>query len=204
MRGPLEGGIGRRPVAAFDGEPDVVRRLVPDRGRILFGRPAGRGHRRQDLVVDRDRLRRVLRLLQRFGHHERHRGADVAHPVAGEDGMQRAEFWRRRTERHRRDEVGDAVDAVGLDLRAGQHEQDAGRASRGFSVDRPDRGGGVRRAKDVAVRLARQDDVVDIAALALEKTGVLRARDRLPDTELHLSPPADFEAGAVSRRALAL
>ena len=77
--GPGKGGLDRRLVPGFMEECLVARVIVPHGRRARGERRLGGDHRRKDLVVDRQQLRRILRLVERFGDDEGYRVADIAH-----------------------------------------------------------------------------------------------------------------------------
>ena len=84
VEGTCEGGIGRRLVAGFVHEGEVIRAFVVDGARARLDRVLERRHGGQHVVVDRDRLGGILGLVQRLGDHEGDRLADIAHRVARE------------------------------------------------------------------------------------------------------------------------
>ena len=176
-----ERGVGRVLVAHHQREGDVVRRLVPDRGRAGLDRVLDIDHRRQRLVVDLDQFGGVLRLRQRFGDDEGDAFADGAHFVDGEDRQRRAETfrpahvfghrWRQRPE------------LVGRDVGAGQHREHAVGGLGFGGVDALMRGMRVRRHDHDAVALPRQVEIVDVTAAAGDEARVLDPRHGLTDAE---------------------
>ena len=183
-----KGGVGRRPVAHLEHVRHVVRALVPYR---CCARPRGvrrRRDRRQRLVVDRDLLRGVLGLRERFGDHECDRIADVAHAPAREPRMRPREHRRAVRALALEGERGRA-EPLGGEVVAGQHRDHArGRRCRG-DVDRADARAGVRRAQHDHVRLSGQVHVVDEPSLPAQEPRVFEPGDGLADAELaHAAP----------------
>ena len=175
-----EGGVGAGAVADRPVVAKVVGCLVVHHraaaGRCLRLRDID--HRRQLFIVDLDHRRRVLRLLQRLGDHQRDAVADIAHLRIGQDRMLRL--------LHRR--AVDAVDepaarqpAYILELLAGEDAQHAGCGLRGGDVDLRQPGVRVGAAHEHAVALLRQRDVVGVLAAAGQEAQVFAARHRLAD-----------------------
>ncbi len=113
------------------------------------GRFEGREHvhdRRQRLVVDLDGVRRVARLLDVFGNHDRHRLALEDAPRARRSGTDPA----RCASRPRRRARPGASPAVSTFLKSAgrEHGLHAGHAAGVAAVDRDDAGMGVRAAHD--------------------------------------------------------
>ena len=97
-------GVGeclvRRLAVAEEGvDRDVVGDLVPDRGRARPHRVLGMVDPGQHLVVDVDRFGGIERLRQRLRHHHRHRLADMARLVGGQQHVRADEDRRRRRRR---------------------------------------------------------------------------------------------------------
>ncbi len=182
MLGVGESRVGRLLVAHHQRERDIVGRLVPYRRCAGFDRILDSDDRRQRLVFDFEQLGRVPCLQQRFRHDERDAVADGAHLVGFEDRAQRAKTLRTaHVFRHGRRQ---AAELVGDDIGAGEHGECA-RGGLGLrSVHALDAGVGVRRHNDDAVALARQLDVVNIAAAAGDEAGVLDPGHGLTDAEL--------------------
>ena len=168
-----EGGIGfldlaRGPVAA-----KVARAIVPDLRRRIH-RAARLHDRRQYLVFDLDQFRRIARLIQRLGDHEGDAVARIAHLVRGQQGPLPHVTAGAVAIPHRRN-AGQGAEALGLDIRAGQHQQDPGRRLGRFGIDGFDAGMGMGRAQDMALGLEGQIDVVQIATIAGQQASILRA-----------------------------
>ena len=181
MRGGGEGRVGRLLAAHHQRNGDVVGSAVPDHRGARLDRIFERHHRRQGLIVDGDQLGRVARLLQGLRHHKGDPVADRPHLAAGEDRPQRpVAFWAAHVLGHDRHQ---ASDLVGFGVGAGEHrENPRSRLGRG-GIDAGNARMGVRRHHQHTVALQRHVDVVDIAAAAGDKTGVLEPVDRLADTE---------------------
>ena len=92
MGGGLKGSIGRGSVAVPHLRHDIAGRRRPDERRAGSGRLRQIGYDRQLLVLDLDRVERVLSLLARLGDQ---RGDGLADKT---DGLMR----KRRTQRRRR------------------------------------------------------------------------------------------------------
>ena len=83
------GGGGERggrlfPVAALDLEHQIGAEFLMQDRRVPIQRVGDVGDRGQRLVVDVDRLRRVLGVVACLGDHAADHIADMAHLVAGE------------------------------------------------------------------------------------------------------------------------
>ena len=176
-----EGGVGRVLVAEGEREGDVAGVVVPDRRRTGLHRLLHQGHRRQHLVLDRDQLGRVLRLLQALGHHEGNAIADRAHLVGREQRSPGAiPFRAADVLRHR---IHQRADPLGRRVLAGEDAEHARRGGRLRGVDAHDARMCMRRHHHDAVALPRQSDVVDITAEAGDEALVLDPADRLADAE---------------------
>ena len=135
-----------------------------------------------------DKLRGVARLRQRFGDDEGDAVADRAHPAAAQYGTERPEtLGTAHVLGHHRHK---AAELVVFDVGAGQHGDDA-IGGLGFGcVDALNARVRVRRHNHHAIQLLRQVDIVDIAAPTGDEAGVLKAGNRLSDTEFcHVLPP---------------
>ena len=186
MSGAGKGRVGRRAVADQRIDDDV--RLLPETRCFRRCRRRTGGDGRQRAVVDRDEFGRVLRRRERRGDDQRHRLADKPHPVMSErhlvgHGDHRAvgvderdvgRALRRRGMQHRAMAVGEIIGR-------GQHRDDARSGGGMRRVDRRDFGMGMRRAQDEGDCLARQVQIVAVAAAPGEKPLVLAAARRLAD-----------------------
>ena len=178
-----ERGVGRVLVAHHQREGDVVRRLVPHRRRARLHRVLDVDDRRQRLVVDLDQFGGVARLRAAF----RRRRSATRSPTARTLSVARiARSVRKPFGPPMSSGIGgaSAAELVGDDVGAGEHGEHAVRGLGLRGVDALDAGVGVRRHDEHAVALARQVDVVDIAAAAGDEARVLDPRDGLPDAEL--------------------
>ena len=122
---------------------------------------------RQRLVVDLDRRDAVGRGVARRRDDGRHLLRLVHDGVHGEHHL------------HVAGEGRHPVELVALEVLAGHDRGDARDLERLRRVDRLDPRVGVRRADDVEPQLARQVDVLDVLALALDEARVLLALDRV-------------------------
>ena len=147
--------------------------LVADQHRAFRERLLRRRDRLQRLVVDLDQLERVLGDVRILGDDRRHLLALVADLVGGEHRLRVA------GERRHPREVVRGHQLAGDD---GDHTRQ--RCSR-RRVDRRDARMRVRAAQDLHVQHPRQDDVVDVVALAADEAGILLALDGVAE-------PANF------------
>jgi hypothetical protein len=172
LRGLGEGRLVHRLVADMpvvaDIAGDIVMHLRSPRGeRRLHG-----GDGRQDLVLDLDRLGRILRLGPRLGDHRRDGIADEAGLAHGEDGMHRL--------RHRRAVLVVDLPAAGDTAEVGhvrpgedRHHPWHCRSRRG--VDGDDARMGMRAAQDGRIGLAGPVDVIGVLAAAGQEAQILLA-----------------------------
>ena len=129
MRGAGEGGFDLGGVAIAHGGDDVVGRLGPHHRRAGLCRLDGIDHRRQDLVVDRDRFRRGLRRHPRCRDHGGHRLAGKAHDLMGQQPARRHRH-RLAVRPHEHRQRRDGADIVGDEIGAGIDRLDAGHRRR--------------------------------------------------------------------------
>ena len=174
LGGP-EGLLGRVLVAEMPVEHAVVGRLVMDHG-LGADRLGGVDHRRQLLIIDRDRLGRVARLRQRLRHNNGDMVADIAHLTLRQRRM-RAGAHRRAVLVVDHPAADQTADLVGGEIVSGEDAEHARHAGSGFRVDRLDLRMRMRRAQEIGMGLARPVDVVGIAALAGDETVIFLAAD---------------------------
>ena len=148
---------------------DQVRRQ-----RLVDQRGAGRertvhaGDRRKRLVRDLDQLGGILGQIAVARRDAHHRVANEAHLVDRQRGhLDRMQPLDRRRHAQRRGPLHE--------LAAGHDAHHARRLAGSRNIDRPDAGVCVRRAHEVRMQRASDDDVVEIAALPGEKTVILLA-----------------------------
>ena len=180
MRRLGEGGIGRGNVAVTPVQAEIARRLVGDERRVDGKRRCGRRHRRKRRVIDRDQLGGILCLLSILGDDKRHRLADMAHLVAGQQRLRLEQEWL-------------AGNRVGLGagaqrrqtvvggLRGGQCRQHAWRGAGCGSVDARDPRVRVWRAQHHRMREAVERDVVEVAAAPGDEAQILAPLGRVAD-----------------------
>ena len=99
-------------------------------------------------------------------------------------GARKATCWRRTISSWGFAGIGlwvSGFSAVGDRVRTREHRDHARRGERGGGLDAPDPGVRVGRAHEARVGLARQVDVVAVAAVADEQARVVLAEDRLAD-----------------------
>ena len=186
MRGAGKGGFDLGGVAIAHGGDDVVRRLGPHHRRAGFCRLDGIDHRRQNLVVDRDRFRRGLRRHPRCRHHGGHRLAGIAHDFMGQQPARRHRH-RLAVRPHEHRQRRDGADVVGDQVGAGVHRLDAGHRGGRLAVDRDDPGVGMRRAQHMQPQRAVFRLVVDELPLPGEQSLVFKTLDRLARTETQIA-----------------
>ena len=154
LRRAIEGARAGVPVAHLPVQGDVAGRLVPKPRRPGLDRGRGAGDAGQGLIGNLDQLRRVVRRRPAFGHHEGDRLAQISDPVLGEQRLR----WRDRSRSalgRRAAGAGQAAQAVGHGVGAGQHGENARGFLRRRGIDSADFGMGVGRAQDLAVGLTR-------------------------------------------------
>ena len=117
--GAREGGVGRLLAAHHEGDRNIIRSAIPDNRSARLDRILERDDGRQGLIVDRDQLGGVARLLQGLRHHKGDTVADRPHLPARQDRPERAVTLRATHvlghDRHQ------ASDLVGFGVGAGEH-----------------------------------------------------------------------------------
>ena len=181
VRRPGKGPLRGRAVAEAPVETEVGMVAVQLRG-IGRERLQDVRDRRQRLDVELDQFGRVLGGVRAQGDHQRQRLADVAHPPGREHRSRRRE-QRAAVLVLERQLAEDR--AVVLEVGGGVNPEHAGRAGGGSGIDGAQHAMGVGRAQDHRICLARQVDVVGVAAMARDQIRVFLARDRLADAEFH-------------------
>ena len=161
----------------------------------LAGRIAGVEHDRQFLDLDRDQVGGVLGEVGIVGKHRRDRLADIAHPLARQEGLAvgRQPLDPGQPEIDRR-HVGDVV--------AGPDRDDARQRQRRGGVDR--RRSGHAHARERTTRMcscARKTTSAANRPRPRHQRPVLEARDRAAD-DAHVTP-ARWEARRAARRGCA-
>ena len=186
--GARERLVRRLPIAEPGVDRNVARHLVPNHGRARPHRVFGMVDPRQHVVVDGDGLRGVERLRHRLGHHHRHRLADMAHLVGGQEEV-RADEERpaaRRLQLHVVFGLGqrivrDGGKPVGEAVDAGEDAEDARHRLGAPAVDAEDARVRVGGAQHHRVGLAVDAEIVAEAAAAGGEPLVLLADDGLTD-----------------------
>ena len=188
---PLGGGersLCRCPVAFLPVEADVVRRLVPQPGRIGICGLRRLRHGRERRVGNVDQLRGGERLNPSLGDHHGHRITDMSYPRRRDDRMRRAEgapaIAPLERARAREGDAGKRCQAGGRNIGSSIDREDARGGHRLGRVEHPYLGMGVRRSEDGGVGLVVQIDVVLEPRAPCEKEIILLASDGLPNTEL--------------------
>ncbi len=131
--------------------------------------------RRQRLDIGRDRIERILGGGGAGRQHQCERLADIAHLVAGDDGLlERLERGRGfLTQRYRGD--GSA------DLGRGDDGEHTGACQRGAGLDRADAAVCQRAAQDGGMEKVAAHEIVDELAAPAQKASILDALDRAAD-----------------------
>jgi hypothetical protein len=178
-------------VADLGIDHDVRQVIVEARGTEL-DRGQGVRHRRQRLILYDHLFGSILCRRRRLGDDEGDGRPDVAHAIGREDVV-----WR---DGHRRavavvqhdigrsagsGKMGNAWEAVGRRIRAGQNCDHPGHGACRFGVDCANPRVRMRRAHDRAVGLSRQIEIVAITAEAGEEARILLAPYRVSDACSH-------------------
>ena len=170
-----EGGVGAVLVAHLPGEDVVVvlalavrtfglaREVVAQDRRVGRHRLEGIDDHRQRLVLDLDQIGRIGRHVAVLGDDEGDLLVLEQHLLLGEHGLHVA-----GQRRH-------VVQAERLEVGRRQHREHARDRLGLRRVDPLDTGVAVGRARKVAVEHARQLQIVDVAALALDEADILDA-----------------------------
>ncbi len=174
-------GAGKRlldvmPVGAGKARPverDIARRLGPDLRRLRPDRGGDIGHRRAHVIIHQHPLGSIARGRVGFGHHQRHRVADMPHHIAGQRRARRHD--KPGAVRHRRD-ARYIAESSSRQICGGQDREHAWERAGGSGFDPADRGEGVRRADKDGVRFAGLSLVVAEPAGAGQQPAVLVAR----------------------------
>ncbi len=185
MRGLLERRIDGGGIAITHAGDDVVRRLRQHLRRVGRDGRDRIGHRRQHLVIHRNRLASRLRDRARAGHHD-------CDGLSGEPN----DFVRQQPanrECHRRS-IGTLehrqgrkrADVVGHKVGAGEDGFDTRHRQSGAGIDGGNAGMRMGRAQHHQPKRIRMDLVIDITAAAGDKPVVLDALDRLAGTKSHV------------------
>jgi hypothetical protein len=180
MRRRRESGVGRVAVAVAPFEAEIAGRLFRQQRRAGGAGRGGGRHGGQRHVLDRDQLRRVLRLVARLGDDERHRLADVAHLVHSQERL------RLEGEGLAGDGIGLGAGAqrresVGGDLGGGQHRQHARRGKRRRPIDAVDPRVRMRRAQHHRMDQPVERQIVEIAAAPGQEAQILPPLRRIAD-----------------------
>ena len=186
MRGARKSRLGCRRIANIAVEDDI-REVLAGARRSNLNRVERLRDRRQCLVGERDRLGRIFRLRHALRDDAGDDLADMADfrpndrlvlrpqdrrsiPVLDADiGRMRVRDMRQR------------VETVGLYILGRQHRQHPGHRARLRRIDAAHPGMRVRRAHHDRIGLARQIDIVAIAAAPGQQAQIFAPPDRLPD-----------------------
>ena len=166
---------------------------VEQRRRFVAGGD-GVDHSGQRLVIDLDQLRGILRHIPVLGDDQRHRLADITHPLDRERPL-----VHRRLERNQ-ERIGECAHVL-----AGDDRGDPRQAARSRRIDAADDGMGVGRTDHMGLqRAARLRQIVGIAAAPRQQCGVFLAGERHTERG-HQStverPSRDHSASRVERGA---
>ena len=184
--GARERALDGRRVSDLRIDAHVRLGFGPEDRRVRGGRGEAPRHGGQRLPVRHHALGSVARRRRRVGDDHGDDGAHEARTIGGhrrmrghEEHVARADDLFVGVRRHRR--MRDGLHAVGGGVAAGQHGDHARRGERGGGVDAHDSRVSVRRAHEAGVGLARQVDVVAVAAAARQQARVFLAKHRLAD-----------------------
>ena len=167
------GLVAQRPCVAL-----VSGCTIVDLRRAGFQRVDRIDHSRQDVVIDVDQLRRILRLVGRLGDHHRHAVADVAHLALGQQRVRRL-LHRLPVGAGDQPTARQAVDPGQVIARIdSDHTR---RSLRLAHVDLAYFRVRVRGTQEVRVSVLRWIDVVGVLAGAGQEADVFLAADRLAD-----------------------
>ena len=157
--GAGEGGVRGGGVAVLHLGGDVAGGFGPNLRGVRGDGGGQGGNDGQVIVVDFDRLQRVLGLFQRVGDHGGDGLADEANGVDGQGRAQRGGAGRavRALEDRRQRQ---RLHASGDQIRARQHDVNARHRHGGRGVDRDDTGVGPIRAEECQMGLAGERNVV--------------------------------------------
>ncbi len=182
MRSARKGRFDLGGVAIAHGGDDIVGRIGPHRRCAGLDRRERIDHRRQHLVVDRDRFRCGLRQHARGRNDSRDRLAGETHDLMCEQTPRRHRHRlavRPLEDRQRRDGADIVLDQVG----AGVNRFHAGHRGRRLGVDRDDFGVSMGRAQHMQPQRALLRLVVDELSLPGQQPEVFQTLDRLARTE---------------------
>ena len=171
---PGEGGIRRGLVADVPVEDGIAGRLLMHLRRALGLRPAGLRIGGEHLVVDHDRLGRVLGLRQGLGDHHGDMVADIANLALRQHRMGTGAH-RRAVLRMDHPAADEPSHLVGRDILAGEDGDHAGHGPGLGGIDALQGRVGMWRAQEIGIGLAGAVDVVGVLALADQKAVVLFA-----------------------------
>ena len=157
--------------------------IVPHRRLAGIERLPGLDDRRQHLVIDLHQLGGVARLGGGVGDDNRHRVADMPHPVARQGRSRRHRHFRAVAIGDRA-HARDRADAIARQILAGENANDTRSRYGRRGLDRSDPGMRMRRAQHRQMGLTRPDNVVEIAAASGQEPPVFGASDRLSNAEL--------------------
>ncbi len=146
--------------------------------------PPRRRHRRQDLVLDRDQLGGVLRLVERLGDDERHRVADIADAVLRQERL-RADKGRRAAPPPARHQRAQRAEPAPPQFVAGQDREHARRRPRRRGIE-------CRRCGHAHAASARHSRALRAAASHRRHSGPCRAAGGNP-------PPAAPASRSIAR-----
>ncbi len=181
-----EGRFGRGGIAEMRVDEEIVRRFVVKLGRTRRERRFAVDDERQHLVIDAHRFGRIPGLGLGLGNDHRHRLAHMARALAGEQLMRADEDVARRAAarrgqlhvefRRRHRIVRDRLEPIGADIGACEDTEHTRHATRFICVDTPNARMRMRRADEGGEDLARDMEIVGIAAVAGQQPEILFTR----------------------------
>jgi hypothetical protein len=176
------------PVSPLKSETEVSRSFVPDRGRAGQQRRRSLDDRVERPVFDRNPLGGVTRPIAAFGHHQRHRIADMTHPPPRQRITRRHDH---RIDRADLRDAGEGTDTVRPQIALGEDPEDPAPLPHRRGVDPLYRGMRMQRPHYMGIELLWQSEIVDVAATSGQKPEILEPADRaltIVGLHLHLFP----------------
>jgi hypothetical protein len=138
------------PVSPLKSETEVSRSFVPDRGRAGQQRRRSLDDRVERPVFDRNPLGGVTRPIAAFGHHQRRRIVDMAHPPARQGIARRHDHRIDRTDLR---DAGEGTNIVRPQIAIGEDPEDPAPLPRRRGVDPLDRGMRMQRPQHMSMNL---------------------------------------------------
>ena len=183
--GTGEGGFGRFFVSHVPVEGQIGAVILVENGGIRIERARRIGVRRQHIVIDRHHLGGIARRELVLGHDQRHRIADMASAISGQNWAHDAAHRLSGALRQVPQARGFAKTLFGP-VRRRENGKDTGHRLRLVCHKAADDGMCVRAAHECRVRHIGQLDVVHIGSAAAQKPLVLPPHYRLADVHVRV------------------